>query len=38
MVYLLVSLDEEYAAGQPGEPCEAYYARGILDHLGSSGH
>jgi hypothetical protein len=38
LVYLLVSLDKEYTAGQPAEPWEAYYARRILDHLGSPGH
>jgi hypothetical protein len=33
LVFLLVSLDKDYTAGQPGEPWEAYYARRILDHF-----
>ena len=33
LVYLLVSLDKEYTAGQQGEPWEAYYAQRILRHF-----
>ena len=33
LVYLLVSLDKEYTAGQQGEPWEAYYAQRILGHF-----
>jgi len=35
LIYLLVSLDKQYTAEQPGEPWESYYARGILRHFGS---
>jgi hypothetical protein len=34
LTYLLVSLDKEYAATQPGEPWERYYAQKILGHFG----
>lgn len=33
LIYLLVTLDKQYTAGQPGEPWEAYYADRILDHF-----
>ena len=33
LVYLLVSLDKEYTASEPGEPWEAYYAQRILGHF-----
>jgi hypothetical protein len=33
LVFLLVSLDKDYTAAQPGEPWEAYYARRILAHF-----
>jgi hypothetical protein len=33
LTYLLVSLDKEYAAGQPAEPWETYYAQRILAHF-----
>jgi hypothetical protein len=33
LVYLLVSLDKQYAAEQPGEPWEAFYARRITEHF-----
>ena len=33
LVYLLVSLDKEYAAAQPSQPWPAYYAQRILDHF-----
>jgi hypothetical protein len=33
LTYLLVSLDKEYAADQPGEPWEAFYAQRILAHF-----
>jgi hypothetical protein len=36
LIYLLVSLDKRYTAEQPGEPWEAYYARGILEHFDSA--
>ena len=35
LTYLLVSLDKEYTAGQPGQPWEAYYAQRIVDHFSS---
>ena len=38
LTYLLVSLDKDYTAGQPGEPWEMYYARRILAHFSSSEH
>ena len=37
LTYLLVSLDKEYTASQPGQPWEAYYAQRILDHFSSPG-
>ena len=37
LTYLLVSLDKEYTAGQPGEPWETYYARRIFDHFRPQG-
>jgi hypothetical protein len=36
LTYLLVSLDKEYAASQPSETWETYYAQGILAHFSSS--
>jgi hypothetical protein len=33
LTYLLVSLGKEYAADQPGEPWEAFYAQRILAHF-----
>ena len=33
LVYLLVSLDKQYTAEQPGEPWEAFYARHITAHF-----
>ena len=36
LTYLLVGLDKDYTASQPGEPWETYYARRIVDHFGSS--
>jgi hypothetical protein len=38
LTYLLVSLDKEYTANQPGEPWETYYARRILGHFSAQGH
>ena len=35
LTYLLVSLDKEYAASQPGQSWEAYYAQRILNHFSS---
>ena len=35
LVYLLVSLDKEYAAQDPGEPWPSYYARRIIEHFPS---
>jgi hypothetical protein len=32
LIYLLVGLDRQYAAENPGEPWEGYYARHILSH------
>ena len=37
LIYLLVSLDKQYTAGDPGEPWEPYYARQILSHFRPSG-
>jgi hypothetical protein len=37
LTYLLVSLGKDYAASQPGEPWEMYYAQRIFDHFSSSG-
>src|ERR1700704_1333753 len=34
---LLVSLDKQYAAGNPGEPWESYYTRKIIDHFSPAG-
>jgi len=33
LTYLLVNVDKEYTAGQPGQPWEAYYAQRILGHF-----
>jgi hypothetical protein len=33
LIYLLVSLDKEYAAKAPGEPWQSYYASRIVDHF-----
>ena len=33
LVYLLVSLDKQYSAKNPGEPWERYYAREVLRHF-----
>jgi hypothetical protein len=33
LIYLLVSLDKQFTAEQPGEPWESYYARRILSHF-----
>jgi len=35
LIYLLVSLDKQFTAEQPGEPWESYYARQILGHFGA---
>jgi hypothetical protein len=37
LTYLLVGLDKEYTASQPGQPWEAYYASRILSHFSSAG-
>jgi hypothetical protein len=37
LVYLLVSLDKQYTAENPGEAWELYYARQILRHFRPSG-
>jgi hypothetical protein len=36
LIYLLVSLDKQYAAEQPGEPWESYYARRIHGHFSAA--
>ena len=36
LTYLLVSLDKDYTASQPGEPWETYYAQRILERFSSS--
>ena len=33
LVYLLVSLDKEYTASNPGEPWPQYYAARLLEHF-----
>lgn len=33
LTYLLVGLDKQYTAENPGEPWEPYYARQILRHF-----
>jgi hypothetical protein len=33
LVYLLVSLDKQYTADDPGESWERFYARQIVDHF-----
>jgi hypothetical protein len=33
LIYLLVSLDKQYTAEDPGEPWERYYARQVIDHF-----
>jgi hypothetical protein len=33
LIYLLVDLDKQYTAENPGEPWEQYYARRILGHF-----
>ena len=33
LVYLLVSLDKQYNAADPGEAWQSYYARQITDHF-----
>jgi hypothetical protein len=33
LTYLLVSLDKDYAARQPGPPWETYYAQRIMSHF-----
>jgi hypothetical protein len=33
LVYLLVRLDKEYTAENPGEPWETYYARRVIEHF-----
>lgn len=37
LIYLLVSLDKQFAAEDPGEPWETYYARPILSHFRPAG-
>ena len=37
LIYLLVTLDKQYTAGQPSEPWESYYADRILDHFRPAG-
>jgi len=37
LTYLLVGLDKDYAASQPNEPWETYYAQRIFEHFRSSG-
>ena len=33
LIYLLVSLDKQFTAEQPGETWESYYAQGLLSHF-----
>ena len=37
LIYLLVSLDKQFAAEDPGEPWETYYARRLLGHFRPAG-
>jgi hypothetical protein len=37
LIYLLVSLDKQYATEAPGEAWEPYYARQILSHFRLTG-
>jgi hypothetical protein len=37
LIYLLVGLDKQYTAENPGGPWEPYYARQILRHFQPSG-
>jgi hypothetical protein len=37
LIFLLVSLDKQFAAEAPGEPWETYYARQILRHFQPAG-
>ena len=37
LTYLLVSLDKDYTASQPGGAWETFYAQRIFDHFSSSG-
>ena len=37
LIYLLVSLDKQFVAEDPGGPWETYYARRILSHLRPAG-
>jgi hypothetical protein len=36
LIYVLVSLDMQFTAEQPGEPWESYYAGRILSHFQAS--
>ncbi len=37
LVYLLVTLDKQYTADDPGEPWEHFYADRIADHFSTAG-
>jgi hypothetical protein len=37
LIYLLVTLDKQHTAEQPGEPPESYYADRILGHFHPAG-
>lgn len=37
LIYLLVSLDKQFAAEDPGETWETYYARRIMSHFRPAG-
>jgi hypothetical protein len=37
LIYLLVTLDKQYTAEQPGEPWESCYADRILGHFHPAG-
>ena len=37
LIYLLVTLDKQYTAEQPGQPWESYYADRILGHFHPAG-
>ena len=37
LVYLLVTLDKQYTADDPGEPWEHFYASRIAEHFSTAG-
>jgi hypothetical protein len=37
LVYMLVSLDKQYTADDPGEPCEHFYTQRLAQHFSAPG-